>query len=197
MLRKINLVIKRLVDVVGSGLGLLIISPILIVLAILIKTTSIGPVFFLQERIGYHGKTFKIIKFRTMIVNAEHIGSGICINEKTDDRITKVGRFLRATSLDELPQLINVFIGEMSLVGPRPPVTYHPYNGYSNYPDWAKKRFEMRPGMTGLVQITTRSDSSWDERIIIDNKYVDDFSVMLDLRILFGTIKTVVKGEAY
>ena len=161
-MRKINLAIKRLVDIIGSAIGLLLISPFMLVIAALIKASSSGPVFFKQERIGLHGKTFQIIKFRTMVVNAEKIGSGIYINEKTDNRITRVGRFLRATSLDELPQLLNVLVGDMSLVGPRPPFTYHPYNGFDNYPDWAKKRFEMRPGMTGLVQITSRSDSSWD-----------------------------------
>lgn len=132
-----------------------------------------------------------------MVMNAEKIGSGVFINEKNDDRITKVGRFLRSTSLDELPQLFNVLVGDMSLVGPRPPVVYHPYDGYGNYPSWAKKRFDMRPGMTGLVQITSRSESSWDERITVDNEYIDNFSVLLDLKILFGTIMTVIKGEAY
>lgn len=196
-MRKVNLFIKRAADIVCSGLGLIVISPVLLVLACLIKASSEGPVFFLQERLGQHGKVFKIIKFRTMVVNAEKMGSGVRINEKTDSRITKVGRFLRATSLDELPQLLNVFKGDMSLVGPRPPVTYHPYDGYENYPEWAKKRFEMRPGMTGMVQVTTRSSASWDERIVVDNKYVDSFSVALDISILFRTVITVIKGEAY
>ena len=195
--RKINLLIKRVIDCLGSGIGLIIISPFLIIIAVLIKLSSKGPIFFKQERLGYHGKTFKIIKFRTMVVNAENIGTGIRINEKNDSRITKVGRFLRATSLDELPQLINVFVGDMSLVGPRPPVTYHPYKGYDNYPEWAKKRFEMRPGMTGLVQITTRSSATWDERIVVDNDYVDKFSVLFDIKILLGTIKTVIEGKSY
>lgn len=196
-MRKVNLFIKRAADIVCSGLGLIVISPVLLILACLIKASSEGPVFFLQERLGQHGKVFKIIKFRTMVVNAEKMGSGVRINEKTDSRITKVGRFLRATSLDELPQLLNVFKGDMSLVGPRPPVTYHPYDGYENYPEWAKKRFEMRPGMTGMVQVTTRSSASWDERIVVDNKYVDSFSVALDISILFRTVITVIKGEAY
>lgn len=195
--RKTNLLIKRVIDCLGSGIGLIVISPFLIIIAVLIKLSSKGPIFFKQERLGYHGKTFKIIKFRTMVVNAENIGTGICITEKTDSRITKVGRFLRATSLDELPQLINVFVGDMSLVGPRPPVTYHPYKGYDNYPEWAKKRFEMRPGMTGLVQITTRSSATWDERIVVDNDYVDKFSVLFDIKILLGTIKTVIEGKSY
>ena len=196
-MRRVNLILKRFADIVGSGLGLIILSPILLVFSVLIKFSSKGPIFFLQERLGYKGKIFKIIKFRTMVVNAEKMGSGVRINEKTDSRITKIGRFLRSTSLDELPQLANVLIGDMSLVGPRPPVTYHPYNGYAGYPEWAKKRFEMRPGMTGLVQVTTRSSASWDDRIVIDNEYVDKFSVLFDICILFKTVKTVVQGKAY
>lgn len=196
-MRKINLFIKRAADFLFSGLGIILLSPLLLVIALWIKLSSKGPVFFLQERLGYKGKPFKIIKFRSMVVNAEHIGDGIYINEKSDNRITKVGRFLRSTSLDELPQLFNVFVGDMSLVGPRPPVTYHPYDGYENYPDWAKKRFEMKPGMTGLVQVKMRNESSWDERIVVDNQYVDNFSVLFDLKILLQTVMIVLKHEAY
>lgn len=195
--RRINLIIKRTIDIIGSGIGLIVISPILLIIALLVKLSSNGPVFFKQERLGLNGKIFKIIKFRTMVVNAENIGSGICINKKNDNRITKIGKFLRATSLDELPQLINVLLGDMSLVGPRPPVTYHPKKGYNGYSKIEKKRFKMRPGMTGLVQITTRSSASWDERMAIDNEYVDKFNIFLDIKILFGTIKTVVQGKAY
>lgn len=196
-MRKINLVLKRCLDFLLTLIGTVIISPILLLIAILIKLGSEGPVLFLQERLGYRGKVFKIIKFRTMVVNAEHIGKGIRIDDKDDPRITKIGHFLRATSLDELPQVFNVLKGDMSLVGPRPPVTYHPYKGYDNYPEWAKKRFEMRPGMTGLVQITVRSDASWDERMKIDCEYVDKFSVLFDIQILLRTIKTVIRGESY
>lgn len=195
-MRVFNLAVKRILDFVLSLVGTIIISPILVVIAILIKCSSKGPVLFKQERLGYHGKVFKILKFRTMVVNAEHIGTGVVVSEKSDPRITKIGRFLRATSLDELPQVFNVLKGDMALVGPRPPVTYHPYNGYKNYPEWAKKRFEMRPGMTGLVQTTIRSDAPWDDRMKIDCEYVDKFSVFFDIKILFDTVKTVVKGEA-
>lgn len=195
-MRKLNLTIKRLLDFVLTLAGTIIISPILLVISILIKRSSKGPVLFKQQRLGYRGKVFKILKFRTMVVNAEHMGSGVVINEKDDPRVTKIGRFLRATSLDELPQVFNVLKGDMSLVGPRPPVTYHPYNGYENYPEWAKKRFEMRPGMTGLVQTTIRSDAPWDDRMKIDCEYVDKFSVLFDIKILFDTVKTVIKGEA-
>ena len=193
-MREVNLFLKRFFDILCSVLGLIIVSPFLLIIAILVKTSSNGPVFFLQERLGKDGKVFKIIKFRTMVVNAEKIGTGVKVDGKGDPRITKVGRFLRATSMDELPQLANVVIGDMSLVGPRPPVTYHPYNGYENYPDWAKPRFRMRPGMTGLVQISTRSKASWDDRIRIDLEYIEKFNILLDVKILFGTVKTVLDG---
>ena len=193
-MRGFNLFLKRFCDIFFSGLGLIIGFPFIFVIAILVKASSKGPVFFLQERLGRKGKVFKIIKFRTMVVNAENIGTGIKVDGKEDPRITKIGKILRATSMDELPQLFNVFKGDMSLVGPRPPVVYHPYNGYDNYPEWAKPRFQMRPGMTGLVQISTRSKSSWDDRMKIDLEYIDKFNVLFDIKILFGTIKTVFDG---
>jgi len=130
-----------------------------------------------------------------MVVNAEKIGDGLKINSENDDRITKVGKFLRATSLDELPQLWNVLVGDMSMVGPRPPATYFPYDGYDNYPDWAKKRFEMRPGMTGLTQVTVRNSVPWDERIAIDIEYMEKFNILLDIKILFKTLKKVFVRE--
>ena len=193
-MRAVNLFLKRFFDILCSGLGLIIASPFILIIAILVKTSSKGPIFFLQERLGKKGKVFKIIKFRTMVVNAENIGTGVKVDGKSDPRITKVGRFLRATSMDELPQLVNVVKGDMALVGPRPPVTYHPYKGYEGYPDWAKPRFQMRPGMTGLVQISTRSKTSWDDRIKIDLEYIEKFNVLFDIKILFGTIKTVLDG---
>lgn len=194
-MRRLNLLLKRIIDIFGSLIGLIIISPILILIAISIKLTSKGPVFFRQERLGKNGKVFKILKFRTMVVNAEKIGDGLAVKNENDNRITRMGKFLRATSLDELPQLWNVLIGQMSLVGPRPPATYFPYDGYNNYPDWAKKRFLMRPGITGLAQVIFRNSVSWDERIITDNKYIDTFSIWLDVKILFATIFKVVKAE--
>lgn len=194
-MRKINLCVKRCIDFVGSLIGIVVLSPVFLVIAIMIKTSSEGPVFFKQERLGKDGKVFKIIKFRTMIVNAEHIGDGLRVREGDDLRITKIGRVLRKTSLDELPQLLNVLNGSMSLVGPRPPATYHPYAGYKAYPDWAKKRFQMRPGITGLAQATVRNSASWDERIRIDNQYVDRFDIWLDIKILCMTVMRVVKSE--
>lgn len=194
-MRGIQLCIKRFFDLFISLISLIILSPLFLIIAIVIKATSKGPVFFKQERLGKKGKTFKIIKFRTMIVNAEHIGDGLRVSSASDPRITKIGKILRATSLDELPNLINTLLGTMSLVGPRPPATYHPYDGYENYPEWAKKRFKMRPGITGLAQATVRNSATWDERIQIDNEYVEKFSLWLDIKVLFLTVKRVLKAE--
>lgn len=195
LMKKLNLIIKRLIDLFGSVIGSIIISPILIIIAVLIKITSKGPIFFKQKRLGKNGKTFNILKFRTMVVNAEKIGDGLSVKSENDNRITKVGKFLRATSLDELPQLYNVVLGQMSLVGPRPPVTYFPYDGYDNYPEWAKKRFTMLPGVTGLTQVTVRNSVSWDERIKVDNEYIDSFNIWFDIKLLFGTIVRIFKSE--
>ncbi|WP_077358734.1 sugar transferase [Virgibacillus halodenitrificans] len=194
-MRVLNLFIKRMIDFFGSLIGVIIISPILIIIALSIKLTSKGPVFFKQERLGKNGRVFKILKFRTMIVNAEKIGSGLFVKTENDNRITKVGKFLRATSLDELPQLWNVVTGDMSLVGPRPPVPHHPYK-YEDYNDFQRKRFEMKPGITGLTQVTVRNSVSWDQRLPIDNEYVEKFNVWLDIKILFRTIQKIFKRES-
>lgn len=184
-----------MMDFWGSLLGTILILPLLLVIAISIKINSKGPVFFRQERLGRNGKVFKILKFRTMVVDAEKIGDGIFVKNETDNRITKIGKFLRSTSLDELPQLWNVLIGEMSLVGPRPPLPHHPYE-YNDYSDFQKKRFEMRPGMTGLAQVTVRNSVSWDQRILIDIKYVENFNIWLDIIILLKTMRKVFKRES-
>ena len=194
-MRNFNLILKRIIDFLGSFIGLIIISPVLILIALAIKMTSTGPVFFKQERIGKNGTVFRILKYRTMVVNAENIGDGLSVKSNTDNRITKVGKFLRATSLDELPQLFNVLSGKMSLVGPRPPVTYFPYKGYENFPEWAKKRFIMKPGVTGLTQVTVRNSVSWDDRIIVDNKYIDSFNIWFDIKILFKTFYKLFKSD--
>ncbi len=192
---KINLLLKRIVDIIASFIGIVLLSPIIVLLIALIKLDSNGPALFKQERLGLNGKTFNILKFRTMVVNAENIGDGLTIKSDTDLRITKVGRFLRKTSLDELPQLFNVLIGTMSLVGPRPPVTYFPYNGYENYPEWAKKRFLFKPGITGLSQVTVRNSVSWDERIKVDLEYIKNFNIIDDFRILAKTLSKVFQSE--
>lgn len=194
-MEKLNLIIKRMIDFIGSLIGSVIISPILIIIALLIKITSKGPIFFRQERLGKGGKTFEILKFRTMIVDAEKIGDGLFVKTEQDNRITKIGKLLRATSLDELPQLWNVVVGDMSLVGPRPPVPHHPHR-YEEYTDLQRKRFEMNPGMTGLTQITVRNSVPWAERIVVDVEYVEKFNVWLDIKILFKTIQNIFVKES-
>ncbi|MCI8484019.1 MAG: sugar transferase [Lachnospiraceae bacterium] len=186
---------KRIFDVCVSLFALLFFAPLFLWIAVWIKVTSEGPVFFLQSRLGKEGKEFKILKFRTMVVNAEQLGTGLKVEGDFDERITKAGHFLRRTSLDELPQLLNVLYGDMSLVGPRPPATYHPYEGYERYPEWAKKRFAMRPGITGLAQVKVRNSATWEERIRYDVKYVERFHLALDMRILFCTVRQVIKKE--
>ncbi|WP_305299604.1 sugar transferase [Parvibacter caecicola] len=194
---KADLVIKRTADFLLSLIGVVLTSPLLAVIAIGVKASSKGPVIFKQKRLGLNGGTFEIYKFRTMVPNAEKMGAGVVVNEKSDSRITGIGKFLRASSLDELPQLINVLKGDMSLVGPRPPVTYHPYNGYDSYPSQAKRRFDMRPGMTGLAQVELPVDATWEERIEADIMYVDDYSLLLDLGILGRTVGAVLHRGSY
>ena len=186
--------IKRILDFFISLISLIILSPILLIIIILIKIDSKGPAFFLQERLGKDGKVFKIIKLRTMIVDAEHIGDGLKVKSENDNRITKIGKFLRKTSLDELPQLINVIKGDMSIIGPRPPVTYFPHK-CEEYSKKQIKRFTVRPGVTGLSQVRVRNSVPWDERIEIDIEYVNNLTFLMDLKIFFLTIKKVITRE--
>lgn len=187
--------IKRVLDIVLSLFGLIILSPLYLILSIAIKVDSKGPVFFKQARLGRNGKEFKIYKFRTMVVGAEKMGTGLSIRSLSDSRITKVGAFLRKTSLDELPQFINILKGDMSIVGPRPPATYFPYKGYENYPQWAKKRFDTRPGVTGLAQVVYRNNAEWDERIKLDIKYNNSVSFIVDLKLIIDTAAKIIKRE--
>ncbi len=196
-MRQVQLVCKYIFDLLAGVLGLIVLSPVLLVVSCAIIINDPGPVFFKQKRIGKDGKTFEILKFRTMVQNAEKIGDGLVVQTEDDPRITKVGRLLRKTSLDELPQLLNIVKGEMSLIGPRPPVTYHPYNGYESYPEKAKLRFKMRPGITGLAQVEKRNSATWDERIEIDIKYVENFSLLLDIKIFFKTFSSMKYTEEY
>lgn len=186
--------IKRILDFILSLLATIVLSPLFLVIAIIIKIDSRGPTFFLQERLGKDGKVFKIIKFRTMIPNAEKIGDGLKVKTESDNRITRIGKILRKTSLDELPQLINVIKGEMSIVGPRPPVTYHPHK-YEEYREEQKIRFKVRPGITGLAQVRVRNSASWDERIKIDIEYVDKISFTMDIKIVLKTVVKVFKKD--
>lgn len=185
--------IKRVLDFLLSFVALIILSPLFLIIAICIKIDSKGPVFFKQERLGKDGEIFLIYKFRTMVDGAIHMGSGLRTDEG-DPRITKVGGFLRKTSLDELPQLINVLKGEMSIVGPRPPVPYHPHK-YEDYSEEQKLRFTVLPGITGYAQINGRNEIEWDERIKYDIYYARNWSLGLDFKIFFRTIKIVLCKE--
>ena len=165
---------KRIIDVTLSVLALIVLSWLYLITALLIKITSKGPVLFKQDRIGKDGKVFKILKFRSMKVNAEKTGSGV-YSGKGDPRVTKIGKFIRATSIDELPQLINIIKGDMALIGPRPPLTYHPWK-WEEYTDEQKRMFEVRPGITGWAQTHGRKDVEWHKRIELNIWYVDHIS---------------------
>ncbi len=191
-----NAMAKRLLDIVGSVLGLLVLGPVMIVIAIMIKATSAGPVFFAQDRIGLRGTHFSMLKFRSMVDNAEKQGTGL-YSFAGDPRITRVGHVLRRKSLDELPQLINVLTGAMSLVGPRPPVTYE-LGPWEEYTPEMRKRFDVKPGITGLAQVSGRNDLEWDDKVVFDNRYVDLYvrwGVLIDLRILAQTVWVVLAGK--
>lgn len=177
--------VKRFLDVTASFLGLVLLSPLLLAVSILIKIDSRGPVIFRQKRIGRNGKVFEIYKFRSMCVGAEKTGSGV-YSGKGDARVTRIGKILRATSIDELPQLLNILKGEMSFVGPRPPLTYHPWR-YEEYTDFQKRMFEVRPGITGWAQVNGRKDVEWHKRIELNVWYVDHMSLLLDIKIMFMT----------
>ena len=177
---------KRFFDIVFSFLGLIIVALPMLIIAIAIKIDSKGPVIFKQERLGKNGKVFKILKFRSMCVGAEQTGSGV-YSGKGDARVTKVGKLLRKTSLDEIPQLLSVLKGDMSFIGPRPPLTYHPWP-LEDYTDEQKRMFDVRPGITGWAQINGRKDVEWNKRIKLNVWYVDHVSIWLDIRILFKTV---------
>ena len=180
---------KRIIDIFISLVGLIILSIPMLIIAIAIKCDSKGPVIFKQERVGKKGKVFKIYKFRSMCVGAEKTGSGV-YSGKGDARVTKVGKILRATSLDELPQFFNLLKGDMSLVGPRPPLTYHPWT-WDKYTEEQKRMFEVRPGITGWAQVNGRKDVEWNKRIKLNVWYVDHVSLWLDIKILFKTVAKV------
>jgi lipopolysaccharide/colanic/teichoic acid biosynthesis glycosyltransferase len=179
--------LKRLFDVVLSLLILIILCPVFLIVAIAVKIDSKGPVLFKQERLGKGGRVFKIYKFRSMCVNAEHTGSGV-YSGKGDARVTRVGRIIRATSIDELPQAVNILKGDMSFIGPRPPLTYHPWP-IEEYTDEQRKMFDVRPGITGWAQVNDlRGDTSIPERIKYDIYYIEHWSIGFDLKILFLTV---------
>ena len=187
--------IKKIFDIIICLISLIILFPIFIISGILIKLDSKGSIFFIQDRVGKDGKIFKIYKFRTMVPNAEKIGLG-CAVKKDDPRITRVGKYLRLTGIDELPQILNVLKGEMSLVGPRPTLLYQ----VKQYSAWEKRRLEMKPGITSLMVISGHDTLSWPEKIKNDIWYIDHWSLWLDLKILFKTIWVIIftrKGIYY
>ena len=180
---------KRLFDVILALIGLIIAAVPMLIIAIAIKIDNPGPAVFKQARIGKGGRVFNMLKFRSMCVGAEKTGSGV-YSEKGDSRVTRVGKILRATSLDELCQLINVLRGDMSFIGPRPPLTYHPWP-FEEYTDEQRRMFEVRPGITGWAQINGRKGVEWHKRIQMNVWYVDNVSFLLDLKIFFKTILKV------
>ena len=192
---------KRIFDFVGALLLLVLVSPLLLVVAVFMKLDSSGPIFFFQERIGYNKRRFRIYKFRTMVQGAEHLidrleefneVSGPVFKIKNDPRITSIGKFLRRSSIDELPQLLNVLKGDMSLVGPRP-LPVRDYAGFNE--DWQRRRFSVRPGITCLWQVNGRSSITFEQWMKLDLQYMDEWSLWLDLKILARTIPAVLKGS--
>lgn len=179
-------VCKRLVDIILSIIGIVICLIPMLIIAVLIKLDSPGPVLFKQKRIGYKGKVFNILKFRSMCVGAEHTGSGV-YSGKGDARVTRIGNILRKTSLDEIPQFFNTLVGDMSFIGPRPPLTYHPWP-IEEYSEEQLRMFDVRPGITGWAQVNGRKGVEWNKRIELNVWYVDNISFLLDLKIVFMTI---------
>lgn len=196
----LNYLLKRAFDIFGSLALLVVLSPIMLIATLAVKLTSAGPVLFKQERIGYQGNPFYMLKFRSMVIDAEERlkelrdksdGNDVLFKMRDDPRVTKVGRVLRRYSIDELPQLINVLTGDMSLIGPRPPLERE----VSRYDEWTHRRFLVRPGITGLWQVSGRSDLSWEDSVRLDLYYVENWSLMGDIIILFRTIKAVVASD--
>ncbi|MGG5460737.1 sugar transferase [Clostridium sp. B9] len=196
----IYLFIKRIMDIIASFLGLIILSPIFLIVSIAIKMDSKGPIFFAQKRIGLRGKPFYMYKFRSMVVNAEEIKeklkeqnemSGPMFKMKNDPRITKVGKFIRKTSIDELPQLLNVLRGEMSLVGPRPSLPKE----VEEFEPWMMERLAVKPGITCYWQVMGRNSIGFEDWMKLDVKYVKDRSLLLDLKLIFKTFFVLFGDE--
>lgn len=199
-LKGLNAFLKRTTDVIFSFLGILALSPFFILFTVLVKTTSKGPVFFMQDRVGLDGKMFKMFKFRSMVQDAEKLfpqleplseTEGYIFKMKDDPRITPLGKFMRRWSIDEYPQLFNVFLGQMSLVGPRPPLPRE----VKNYSVWHKKRLRVRPGITGLWQVSGRSLLPFEDMVRLDIYYIENWSLWLDFKILLRTVLVVFLGS--
>ncbi|WP_332328121.1 sugar transferase [Streptomyces sp. WMMC940] len=197
--RRGRLAVKRTIDLVGAAALLLLLAPLLLAAAVAVKADSPGPVLFRQKRTGRHGREFEVLKLRTMHVGAERMRAGLDARNESDGhlfkiredpRVTTTGRWLRRWSLDELPQLVNVLMGQMSLVGPRPlPVRD------SAFTEEARRRLLVRPGLTGLWQIGGRSDLGWEEALRLDLEYVRAWSIRMDLKILVRTLPAVARGD--
>lgn len=185
--------IKRIVDLTIAIPVFVVAAIPMGVVAIAIKVDSKGPVLFKQDRIGKDKKVYQMMKFRSMVVDAEYSGSGV-YSEKGDPRVTRVGRIIRATSIDELPQLFNVLKGDMSLIGPRPPLTYHPWP-IEEYTKEQLHMFDVRPGFSGWAQMHGRREVEWHHRIELNNWYVDHVRFSLDAKIFFKTITTILTGN--
>lgn len=191
-----NLYIKRLFDVCSSAVAIVVLLPVWIIVGIWIKCDSEGSILFKQSRRTKNGRMFKMWKFRSMVVNAENMGSGL-FSYDNDPRITKSGAFIRKTSIDELPQLFNVLMGDISMVGPRPCVTYE-LGDFDTLNKKYKKRFQMKGGITGLAQCKGRNENSWDEKVMLDNEYIDRFKkegFWLDVKIIWWTVAKVFMSE--
>ena len=185
--------IKRLIDIICSFVGILVLSPLFIIIAIIIKFTSKGPVFFSQKRVGRNGKEFDMYKFRSMVVNAEELKeklaaqnemSGPMFKMKDDPRVTKVGKFIRKTSIDELPQLWNILKGDMSLVGPRPSLPKE----VAQFEDWMYKRLEVKPGLTCYWQVSGRNNIDFEDWMKLDIRYVEEKNLWIDIKLIFKTV---------
>jgi len=195
-MRKIHDLTKRMFDILFGIIGIIVVSPLFIVIAIAIKLTSEGSIFFKQARLGINGKPYNIFKFRSMVENAENMGTGL-FNYENDPRVTKIGSFLRNTSLDEFPQFINIIKGDMSFVGPRPPVSYE-LGDYKDFDDNLKKCFTVKPGVTGLAQVSGRNELSWNEKITFNLEYIENFykwGIIYDIKLIILTLFKVLKNE--
>jgi lipopolysaccharide/colanic/teichoic acid biosynthesis glycosyltransferase len=193
------LLVKSLIDYCGAALALVLLSPLLAVVAALIKLESRGPLLFVQERCGLNGRKFRLLKFRTMVENAEELlpqirgkneADGPVFKMVRDPRVTSVGRYLRKLSLDELPQLVNILRGEMSFVGPRPPIPAE----VEKYEPWQRRRLSMKPGLTCIWQVYGRNGVAFDEWMRMDLAYIDNWSIMLDAKLILMTGNAVLRG---
>jgi lipopolysaccharide/colanic/teichoic acid biosynthesis glycosyltransferase len=182
--------LRRAFDIVVAATALVVLSPVLALAIVAVKLESRGGAFYRQRRVGLHGREFDVLKLRTMVHGAEHMGAGMAVNTG-DDRITRVGRILRRTSLDELPNLVNVLRGEMAIVGPRPTLP----SQVAQYTERERGRLAVRPGITGWAQVNGRASLPWSERIELDIWYVENASLWLDLKILARTVRMAVTGH--